>query len=216
MFVTSVNSCLWSILGNLQTEKLIHIVLSTSRKGPLGWWNVSSPYLAQADFGILGVAGDVNAVWELLLAVCIMDCAIHVINRLLKRLQALCCWVISDNALNTIGSDRANCHRIALFYLKIFQLWGRVFCLHGVYYRCTQLSSQAGTAGHYVSVGGRWLCPADSVVKARQELGAGHGLKWRTGIQGDALQDDLWQTLVPAPKAGILCPRWSSSLLEVV
>lgn len=73
----------------------------------------------------------------------------------------------------------------------------------------------AGTAGHSVSVGRRWLCPADSVVKARQELGAGP-FRWRAGIQRDALQDDLWQTLVPAPKAGILCPKWSSSLLEVV
>lgn len=59
VFVASVKSCLWSILGNLQTEKLLHIVLSTSRQEPR---NVSSPYLAQADFGIPGVAGDVNAV----------------------------------------------------------------------------------------------------------------------------------------------------------
>lgn len=140
MFVTSVNSCLWSILGNLQTEELIHPMLSTSDQGPPGWRNVSSPYLAQAVLGIPGVAGDVNAVWEMLLAVCIMDCAIHGINKLLKRLQALYCWVISDNALSTIGSDRTACHRLAVFYLKIFQLWG-FFCQHGVCYRCTQLSS---------------------------------------------------------------------------
>lgn len=153
MFVTSVNSCLWSILGDLQTEKLIHIVLSRSRQGPLGWWNVTSPYLALADFSIPGVAGDVNAVWEMLLAVCIMDCAKHVINMLLKRLQALYCWVISDNALNTIGNDRANwsCHRLAVFYLKIFQL---CFFVCMVYITDVHSSHhQTGTAVHYVSVG---------------------------------------------------------------
>lgn len=165
-------------MGNLQTEKLIHIVLSTSRQGLLGWWNVSSPYLAQADFGIPGVAGDVNAVWEMLLAVCIMDCAIHVINRLLKRLQALCCWVISNNALNTMGNDRANwsCHRLTVFYLKIFQLCFFFFVFLVYITDIYSSRHQTGTAVHYVSVGRRKLCPADSVVKARQELGAGHSL----------------------------------------
>lgn len=36
---------------------------------------------------------------------------------------------------------------------------------------------QTGTAVHDVSVGRRRLCPADSVVKARQELGAGQSFR---------------------------------------
>lgn len=111
----------------------------------------------------------------MLLAFSIMDCAIHVINRLLKRPQALCCWVISDNALNAAGNDRANYHRLAVFYLKIFQLWVFFLCMVCI----TDVHSfhhQTGTAVHAVSVGRRWLYSADSVVKARQELGAGHSL----------------------------------------
>lgn len=215
MFVSSVNSCLWSILGNLQTEELTHTVLSTGRQGSLGWQNVSSPYLAQADLGIPGVAGDVNAVWEVLLAVCTMDCAIPVINRPLQRLQPLYCWVISDNALNTTGSDRADCHRLAVLPEDLSAV-GFYFGLHGVYYRCTQLSSPNRDSRALCECRREVVMPCRFCCKRRQELGAGHSLRWRTGIQWDALQDDLRQRLVPAPRAGILCPKWSSSLLEVV
>lgn len=118
---------------------------------------------------------------EMLLAVCIKDCAIHVISRLLKRLQALYCWVISDNAFNTAGNDRANYHRLAVFYLKIFQLWG-FFCLHGVYYRCTQLSSPDRDSRALCECRKEVVVPCRFCCKARQELGAGP-LRWRAGIQ---------------------------------
>lgn len=64
---------------------------------------------------------------------------------------------------------------------------------------------QTGTAVHYVSVGRRWLCPADSVVKGIRSRA--QSFRWRTGIQWDALQDDLWQTLVPAPQSWYSVPQ---------